>query len=362
VPIQAPAVPVPPPAPALEAADSDMPTIEVDVTEPAATAGPAPGDPPPASPPPRKKPETEKVGGVDQSPETAHAEGVPPSPATASLIPDRRQYIRVPTVVPVVYQFFCKSTGAPDAEIRTGFTQDLSDRGLCLQTGVLPATLAQLLENQALDDLGIYLDIATPERGLRVLGRIAWRQLVPQQSLKRFVVGIEFQLVSPADRAMIRRFAQSSARRPKLVRAGIGALVLVALAAVGLYAWGVTQRRNMEAALRTEIRQQIAQHEGLVANLEKQKSELDAVSKMMREVMALQEEALETGDEPYFDFEMAGDGTAADGKGQPTPIQSLKADVEKLRETIANLSTRVQELKGRQDTAKKAKHGPARKR
>lgn len=295
-------------------------------------------------------------------PATAAPPPLPPKAQTKATKstdgPERRKYVRIPTVVPVVFQFVSKASGPLEAEIRTGFTQDLSASGLCLQTGVLPEAVANYLEKGELDDLGLNLDLAMPDRSLRIGGRIAWRQAIPPAASRRFAVGVEFLKLDPKDAAAVAKYAKRSARKPKLFGAAIVGLLILTTAAIGLFLWGTIQRQDSELALRTKLSAQNSRQQALAQSLEQQTTELESVSKLLREIVTTQEEL--GGDSSELVFDLDNDGAKPDnGELKPaTAVETLKTDIEKLRDQITALNTKIRQLKDTQDAKKKGKSKP----
>lgn len=150
---------------------------------------------------------------------------------------ESRQYVRIPSIVPVDFLLRDKSGEVLDPEIRTAFTRDLSQAGMCLEVHHAPPRVTEYF-NAPTSELAIEVDIDLPTKVLRVPGRIAWRRPALQQGTGQgWLLGVEFAEVAPADAQAIAAYARSAALKPRLVRGALAALVLLSGLAFGLYVW-----------------------------------------------------------------------------------------------------------------------------
>jgi len=214
----------------------------------------------------------------------------------------RRRYLRVPSIIPVDYQLLSPKGEPLDSEIRTAFTRDLGKGGLCLRVRSVPAGLEDL-SNGAATSHRITVDLALPSRTLRVPGRIVWSRPpeFPDQAGK--LLGVEFSSIGDEDVNAIMDYARAAARRPKIRRAVIAGLCLLALVSLALYAWSnAAHRREMTQAqarlhrsqtkvvvasdqagdAQVELRWLTLQVEEMIENLETGKTGTDPMSKENR--------------------------------------------------------------------------------
>jgi hypothetical protein len=242
----------------------------------------------------------------------------------------RRRYIRVPSVVPVDFQFVSAQQGPLDAEVRTGITRDLSEHGLCLRIAQLPKALLDSVQAGEKQDVGIVLDIPIPRRTLRVSGRIVWTDTTVEPG--QVVLGVEFRDIAGTDGLLIASFAKQAARRPKVIRATIGGLAL-AVVVVGLaFGWNVMMHRRAMTVAAQQIAQATKQYGDVATDLEKQTQDLLALSQRVR---------------TFAEGEKAEDDSG-DADGAPALPRSSSA-VEELRISISELQATIAKLKGNVD-------------
>lgn len=145
---------------------------------------------------------------------------------------ETRQFVRIPSIVPVDFQLRDKSGEVLDPEIRTAFTRDLSEAGMCLEVHRVAARVVEQLEATG-SELTIEVDIDLSSKVLRVPGRIAWRRKVTQG----WLLGVEFREVAAGDAQAIAAYARREALKPRLIAGVVSALVVLAGLAIALYVW-----------------------------------------------------------------------------------------------------------------------------
>lgn len=122
------------------------------------------------------------------------------------LEPERRDFVRVSTDIPVRYRF--RSVVKKDADatdrVMTGATTNLSGGGLLLR-GPIPeiGLVTQLVTGKA--SLEVEITLPTDPRPVIAKARCAWVETVEEESL-RCHLGLRFTEISAEDKERIFRF------------------------------------------------------------------------------------------------------------------------------------------------------------
>jgi hypothetical protein len=141
--------------------------------------------------------------------------------------PERRRYIRIPSLIPVEYQLLDAGGEPLENDLRAGVTRDLSEGGLCLETTLPDALAGKLAVGQNATRLAV--QIAFGQRCVRLPCRVAWTQPNRKQGTLRLSIGVEYIGVPKSDAEAISAYARKMAQRPRLARAAL-AISAVALA------------------------------------------------------------------------------------------------------------------------------------
>lgn len=179
---------------------------------------------------------------------------------------DVRRFIRIPSILPVDFQLLCAADDTADPEVRTGFTDDLSEGGLCLRVTHVPASLTQLLESHS-SDLKITIDLRLKNRRLRIPSRVAWTRRL--EILDEYLLGVEFLCISSADAQAVAEFARRAAIRPKILRLSLVALAIALVSSLGLFAHSGWQHRSELAASNQALSKSVAEATEMSTELER---------------------------------------------------------------------------------------------
>lgn len=254
----------------------------------------------------------------------------------------RRRYLRIPSVVPIDYQFLKADNVPVHPDIRTAFTRDLTAAGLCLQVSTLPESAEEALAAVNAPPR-IVIDLALPTRRLRIAGRVAWvKPAAP--GTKEHLVGVEFLGINDSDAQEILRFAQRATRRPAIWRSLLTGLAVATLLAVGIAYWNHRERTEQlgraGAALKqvsTEYNETSADLHALSSSIRSLSAEVDALAAAL---------AAETGDTPPPPTD---DPTARDSDEPQLvapPIDDLSSSVDKLKRVVTELRVKAQQGRG----------------
>lgn len=242
----------------------------------------------------------------------------------ADAAPSRtvRTYYRIPSIVPVDFQLLSKSGDPIDQDVRTGFTRDLSEGGLCLQLHSLPDWLAKVLDDRR-GEPRISIDISLPKRTLRVAGRVAWCHIDSESGGKKRLVGVEFLDLDSQTRAAVADYGRRAARRPMIIR-GVGlGLLLLLVAVLGLYGWSEREHETERKELQSALTQTSGQKEAASKELENLYVELRWLSVEVAEI------ATTIGQERQPDD--------LDFNGMGSAIEDLTANVAEVRSLVQDL-------------------------
>jgi len=142
---------------------------------------------------------------------------------------ERRRYRRLDQIFPVEFQFLDEK-GEPLTDWRQGFTQDVSDGGLCLTMRLVSPDDVRRLQKEA---TSVALLIHIPYRAnIRASVRPAWLRCVEEGLVNTYVAGLDYSEVDRRDLARMRRYI--GVRR--FVKAMLITLTLVLTVGLGLVA------------------------------------------------------------------------------------------------------------------------------
>ena len=114
------------------------------------------------------------------------------------LQPEKREYVRVPTEVPVQYKFISSDHFQVSAGPMEGVSVDISMGGLQI-VGVLPNEdyiMPLLMQKIA---LVICLQLPGEKDPLYAIGRVAWVDAIEGTEPKKYAVGLRFQEITRDD-------------------------------------------------------------------------------------------------------------------------------------------------------------------
>ncbi|MEK7706111.1 MAG: PilZ domain-containing protein, partial [Myxococcota bacterium] len=197
------------------------------------------------------------------------------SDATPSY-PTRRRFVRIPSVVPVDYQFLTDAGAPVHPDVRTAFTRDLSEAGLCLRVSTLPESAERALAvTHTPPRISVDLDLA--RHRLRVAGRVIW--VTPATpGTREHLVGIAFQDLAANDAEAVRAFAVRAARRPRMSRTAMALLGLIALVASAAAYWNHAQRNAENARAGEAVTLATHQYEETALDLQELSGNIRALS------------------------------------------------------------------------------------
>jgi hypothetical protein len=230
-----------------------------------------------------------------------------------------RRYYRIPSIVPVDFQLQGATNEPLDPEIRTAFTRDLSEAGLCLEVHSLPAALVTRLQDVT-TEMRIEVDINLSGRTLRIPGRVAWRRPMTEGKRQGYQLGVQFRDVSAADAAAIAAYARRAARRPRIVRGVLAVLAALLLASAALYLWQGTFYREQLADSHRALAETERQYVNATDRLGDKQMELRWLAVRVREMADMLDEQQGRQTPP----------------AQPTrpAIEELSDNVERLRAAL----------------------------
>jgi hypothetical protein len=233
----------------------------------------------------------------------------------------------VPMMLPVFYQVFGPDGMALDPEIRTAMIRDLSQSGMCLQIRHVPEVLAGNLKPGGHEGLRMALDLALPEKRLRVVTRLAWIKRTPEIAPDAVQVGLEFMDLSEAHRAEIVRFAKSLARRPHIQRVVVATLAALVIVGAATLWWSMRARERERAVLTNEL---VETSEQLTHRENEYRETANALEEQTRELNELAERLRAVG--------------MTKGKQEQAPDGSGETAIETIRTSLAGVRKRIKSL------------------
>ncbi|MGE5279151.1 MAG: hypothetical protein ACM3L6_00195 [Deltaproteobacteria bacterium] len=127
------------------------------------------------------------------------------SEISVSVIPaeERRRYRRLDQIFPVEFQLL-DETGAARSDWRQGFTQDVSDGGLCLTLRLVsPGDVERLKARTA----NVALRVHIPYRAtVPATARPVWLRCVEEGLINTYVAGLDYQAIDGRDLLRMRRY------------------------------------------------------------------------------------------------------------------------------------------------------------
>ncbi len=117
--------------------------------------------------------------------------------------PERRRYRRLDQIFPVEFQFLDEE-GRPRTDWRQGFTQDVSDGGLCLTMRLVhPDDVRRL----GVASTCLVLQVHIPySANIRAAARPVWLRCVQEGLVNTYVAGLDYQQIDRKDLVRMRRY------------------------------------------------------------------------------------------------------------------------------------------------------------
>ena len=199
---------------------------------------------------------------------------------------DSRRYYRVPSVVPVNYRIISTTEGPLDTEVRTAFTEDLSQTGLCLSIRSLPPLLFERLSREKTDDLRLEMDISMRDRTVRVLGSIAWSKAIENSTSGGLSLGIAFEDIDPLDSSAVLSFAKRAARKPFVIRGSLAAVAMVLLIVALSYRSSVSTQQEALNAADQQLSAAEKRYQSLAQQLQTQTGTLEKLTQQIRGIVS----------------------------------------------------------------------------
>lgn len=119
-------------------------------------------------------------------------------------ITEKREFVRIPTDIPIRYKFLSKTVEIDDDQVHEGSTTNLSGSGLLL-LGKLPSVTwipALLMEDII---IGINLLLPALDHPIKALGRVAWVEAF-QKGSERCALGVRYKDIDKACQDEILRY------------------------------------------------------------------------------------------------------------------------------------------------------------
>ena len=133
-----------------------------------------------------------------------------PNRETTSSPKDRRDYIRIRTVFPVVLSVL-NGSAAPVKKIQ-GFTRDISLGGICLQVNALEDSLAKLFSEH--ERFHVQMEVPFQKDPISVEAHLRWCEKKEVPVGQRFELGLQFSNIPEELRSKLIRYSRHNRRQP----------------------------------------------------------------------------------------------------------------------------------------------------
>jgi len=112
--------------------------------------------------------------------------------------PEKREYLRIPTAVPVQYKFVSPDHFKVSTEPLDGVTVDLSMGGVQI-IAVLPSD--EYIMPLLMQKMALILSVKLPGESEPVyaIGRVAWIDAIEGEDPKKYAIGLRLHEISSAD-------------------------------------------------------------------------------------------------------------------------------------------------------------------
>ncbi|HQP92291.1 MAG TPA: PilZ domain-containing protein, partial [Candidatus Omnitrophota bacterium] len=117
---------------------------------------------------------------------------------------ERRRYIRLEHIFPVEFRFL-GTDGLPVSDWYQGFTQDVSEGGLCVTLNHI-----ELADLKCLADRSITLDMRVniplgPEP-VKAVGKLGWQKTSASDPVLQYALGVSYDKIGPEDLKRIMKY------------------------------------------------------------------------------------------------------------------------------------------------------------
>lgn len=136
---------------------------------------------------------------------------------------EHRQYTRLDSVFPVQFRLASLDGKNFISDWLQGFTNDISNGGICLRINNLPSGLAELLNNKK-TKLSLEITIPLGGKPAAALAKVAW---VKEMDTAQYVIGLAYEHIEASDNARILRYAMS---KKLFAPVSLGIIILLGLA------------------------------------------------------------------------------------------------------------------------------------
>lgn len=152
---------------------------------------------------------------------------------------DRREYIRLDSVFPVEFNIIRLQGDLPGMEWQQGYTCNISEGGLCLETVQVNESTLKFLLSQNIY-LGIRMRIPITKPAIKAVAEVAWYSKEPNSHPEKFFIGLKFRTISRLELDRILKHARWYKFSTKIVST-VAIVLFLALMAAGFYGYQLKQ-------------------------------------------------------------------------------------------------------------------------
>lgn len=128
---------------------------------------------------------------------------------------ERRKYIRLNSVFPVEFRLLSLDGKHFLSDWIQGFTNNISRGGICLSVNNLSASIAELIKSAKVK-LSLDIEIPLFKNKVNAQARAVWMSSVVKEPAK-YLIGLAYEKIAPADNNRIFRYALSKKLIPRLI-------------------------------------------------------------------------------------------------------------------------------------------------
>jgi TolA-binding protein len=139
---------------------------------------------------------------------------------------DKRRYIRLKTVFPVLVQVLSHDKKEVISEAYQGFTKDISASGMCIRINKAKKELIESISNNKNCKISLIIEMPFFIKPINAIGNVVWMKKHDKADLDIYLIGIDYEEILLSHQRRIIRRVKLMRDAPKYTAAAIGLLLL----------------------------------------------------------------------------------------------------------------------------------------